>query len=72
MQGYVNIYFGPQLPLGWTALSTGQFPAIAPALQFFLTPATTFYSDPSKCSGGPAAGCPLIFKFSIGRVAPPL
>jgi hypothetical protein len=72
MQGYVNIYFGPQLPLSWTPLAANTFPTLPSALSFFLTPPTTFYNSPSTCPGGPAAGCPLIFVFSIGRVAPPL
>lgn len=70
MQGYVNIYFGPEMPLSWTNLPSSQFPTIPTAQQFFLTPQPVFYTDPSKCPGGPAAGCPFIFKFSIGRVAP--
>jgi hypothetical protein len=72
MQGYVNIFFGPEMPLSWTALSANQFPTIPTQQQFFLTPPTTFYNNPANCSGGPAANCPLIFKFSIARVAPPL
>ncbi len=72
MQGYVNIYFGPQLPLSWTALGTNNFPTLPSAMSFFLTPPTAFYSNPATCPGGPAAGCPLIFAFSIGRVYPPI
>lgn len=70
MEGYVNIYFGPEMPLSWTNLATSQFPTLPSALQYFLTPQPNFYTDPSNCSGGPANGCPYIFKFNIGRVAP--
>ncbi len=70
MQGYVNIFFGPQLPIAWGALTSSQFPTLPSAAQFFLTPPATFVTDPSTCSGGPAKGCPFVFKFTVGRVAP--
>ena len=72
MQGYVNIYFGPPMPVAWQSLTATQFPTIPSQQIVPLTPPTAFYTDPSLCPGGPAAGCPLMFKFSIQRVAPPV
>ena len=70
MSGYVNIFFGPQLPIAWGSLTPGTFPTLPAATAFFLTPPATFYTDPTKCPGGPAKGCPFIFEFTVGRVAP--
>jgi len=69
MQGYVNIIFGPNLPLVWDSLSASQFPPIPDEASTALTPPINFYSDPAGCPSGPPA-CPLIFKFTIKRVQP--
>lgn len=67
MVGYVNIFFGPPMPVKWEALTSSQFPAIPPELSIPLTPPAKFYTDPAQCSGGLPV-CPLIFKFTIQRV----
>jgi hypothetical protein len=70
MVGYVNVFFGPPIPLAWSALTADEFPPIPGQQLIPLTPPTTFYDDPAKCPGGPAAGCPLVFKFTVQRVTP--
>jgi len=69
LQGYVNIFFGPNVPETYETLTGTQFPVIPAAADFALTPPLNFYTDPTTCSSGPPA-CPLIFKFTIQRVAP--
>jgi hypothetical protein len=68
-QGYVNIYFGPNVPVVWDNLSANDFPQIPNEATFAVTPPLNFYTNPAACTGGPPA-CPLIFKFTIKRVQP--
>jgi hypothetical protein len=68
MVGYVNIFFGPPIPVVWQSLTTSQFPTIPPEQVIPMTPPAKFYTDPAQCPGGPAAGCPLIFKFTVQRI----
>lgn len=69
MVGYVNIFFGPPMPVAWQSLTADQFPAIPPEQLVPLTPPARFYDDPALCPGGPPS-CPLIFKFTVQRVTP--
>ena len=69
MQGYVNIFFGPPVPVAWENLTSTQFPTIPDEATFAVTPPLKFYTDPTTCTSGPPA-CPLIFKFTIKRVQP--
>ena len=68
MVGFVNIYFGPPIPVKWEALATGSFPSFPDELQIPLISPAKFYTDAAQCPAGPASGCPLIFKFQIQRV----
>jgi len=54
------------LPLTWTPLGDGQFPAFPPEASGVVTP-QRFVTDPSTCR---TDGCPLVFKFTIKRVTP--
>jgi hypothetical protein len=69
MQGYVNIFFGADVPLGWVSLGTTDFPVLPNEAQATLTPPANFYTDAAGCSSGPPT-CPLIFKFTIKRISP--
>jgi hypothetical protein len=69
LQGYVNMYFQPPLAPTWNELLGNQFPVLPPAALSALTPPTGFVKDPSLCR---TPGCPLVFKFTVGRVAPTL
>lgn len=68
MTGYVNIFFGPNVPAAWENLTSSQFPTIPNEASFALVPPVSFYTDPAGCSSGPPA-CPLIFKFTLKRVS---
>lgn len=65
--GYVNVYFQPPLPLTWTQLVGNEFPAFPPEANGLVTSPQGMVKDPSLCR---QAGCPLVFKFTIKRVAP--
>lgn len=68
MTGYVNIFFGPNIPVTWQNIKPSQSPTLpSQAIASALTSPTLFYTDPAMCPGGPPA-CPLIFKFTIQRV----
>ena len=69
MQGYVNIFFGPNVPLVWDNLTASQFPPIPSEAVPALTAPLSFYTDPASCASGPPA-CPLMFKFTVKRVQP--
>lgn len=69
MTGYVNIYFGPDVPVAWENLSEDQYPTIPSEATFAVTPPIGFYRIPANCPSGPPA-CPLIFKFTVKRVNP--
>jgi hypothetical protein len=69
MTGYVNIFFGPNVPLDWENLTSSEYPKIPNEATFVVTPPLNFYTDAATCSSGPPA-CPLIFKFTIKRVSP--
>lgn len=66
--GYVNAYFVPGIPLTWSKLAADAFPAYPAEALPMVTPPATFYKDPGTCQQG--AACPLVFKFTIKRVAP--
>jgi hypothetical protein len=69
MAGYVNIFFGPEIPVAWENISPGQFPTLPAEAAPAVTPPARFYTDPAQCGGGPPA-CPLVFRFTIKRVSP--
>jgi hypothetical protein len=69
MQGYVNIFFGPNLPVVWDNLTATQFPPLPNEATPALTAPINFFTDPATCASGPPA-CPLIFKFTVKRVQP--
>jgi hypothetical protein len=69
LQGYVNMYFQPSLAPTWNELLGDQFPVLPPAALSALKPPNGFVKDPSLCR---TSGCPLVFKFTVGRVAPTL
>ena len=69
MQGYVNIFFGPPVPVVWENLTSAEFPTLPNEAAPALVPPINFFKDPAQCSSGPPA-CPLIFKFTIKRVQP--
>lgn len=68
MTGYVNIFFGPAIPVVWQKLTPTQNPTLPAEIVPPLTPPVLFYTDPAQCPGGPPA-CPLVFKFTIQRVS---
>ena len=65
--GYVNIYFTGPIQQTWYPLLPNEFPAFPNEANVAVTAPTTFVRDPSLCR---QAGCPLVFKFTIKRVAP--
>lgn len=67
MEGWVNMYFQPAMAPSWTDLVGNEFPVIPPEATGLVTAPTGFIKDPSLCR---TAGCPLVFKFTIKRVAP--
>ena len=68
MVGTVNIFFGPPIPVKWEVIAAGAYPTFPNELLVPLTPPAKFVTDPAQCPGGPASGCPLVFKFQIQRV----
>lgn len=69
LQGWVNMYFNPGMVPGWSELLGDQFPVLPPEASGVVTPPSGFVKDPSLCR---ASGCPLVFKFTVKRVAPTL
>lgn len=65
--GYVNMYFSQPMTAPWVNLLPNEFPTLPPQSSVPLTPPSTFYRDPTFCR---VAGCPLVFKFTVKRVAP--
>src|SRR5262245_5995125 len=65
--GFVNMYFSQPMTLPWVSLLPNEFPTLPPQTSVPLTPPPTFYRDPTLCR---TAGCPLVFKFTVKRVAP--
>ncbi len=68
MVGYVNIFFGPEIPVLWQDIKPQENPALPAEIVPPLTAPILFYTDPAQCPSGPPA-CPLIFKFTIKRVS---
>jgi|SRR5579872_3953894 len=69
LQGYVNMYLLSGNTPTWTELLGDQFPVLTPSESTVLTPPSSFVKDPSLCR---TSGCPLVFKFTVKRVAPTL
>ena len=69
LQGWVNLYFNPGMVPSWSELLGDQFPVLPPEAAGVVTPPTGFVKDPSLCR---TSGCPLVFKFTVKRVAPSL
>ncbi len=67
MVGYVNIYFFPPLDLEWQELAPRQFPDLPPLANQIAAPPPKVFTAQSQCV---TAGCPLVFKFTVERVAP--
>jgi hypothetical protein len=65
--GYVNIYFFPPIPIAWEPLAANQFPALPPEAAGAVTSPAGVVTDPSTCT---TIGCPLVFRFTVKRVAP--
>ena len=65
--GYVNLYFSAPIQLTWFPLLDNEFPSFPSEANLAVTAPSTFVRDPSLCR---QAGCPLVFKFTIKRVAP--
>lgn len=65
--GWVNAYLLPPVSGAWSALLSNEFPTLPAEAAPYVTAPTTFIKDPSLCQ---TAGCPLVFKFTIKRVAP--
>lgn len=69
LQGFVNMYFKPAVAPTWVELLPNQFPVLPQGALDALVPPSGFVKDPSLCR---TTGCPLVFKFTVGRVAPTL
>jgi hypothetical protein len=65
--GWVNGYVTDPMPLDWQKLGENEFPTFPPEAVDIVTPKTPFLKDPHTCN---VPGCPLIFKFTLKRVAP--
>jgi len=65
--GYVNIYFNPPIPVDWEALGANDFPGLPAEANGVVTSPSGFVTDPASCT---APTCPLVFKFTVKRVAP--
>lgn len=66
LQGFVNLYFQPGNTPVWSELLGSQFPVLTPTEASVLTVPGPFVKDPSLCK---TPGCPLVFKFTVKRVA---
>lgn len=67
INGFVNLYFAPPLPVTWKRLLDGEFPVLPAQSNILVTSPTGFVRDPNLCR---TLGCPLVFKFTIKRVRP--
>jgi hypothetical protein len=65
--GYVNMYFSKSVVPDWVSLLPNEFPTIPAVVQPILVPPPTFIKDPTLCL---TSDCPLVFKFTVKRVAP--
>jgi len=65
--GWVNGYATPPVPLSWQPLAENEFPTFPPEAADIITPKNRFVTDPATCK---TEGCPLVFKFTLKRVAP--
>jgi hypothetical protein len=67
--GYVNAVFTAGIPMVWSRLGDNEFPAIAPQMEPMFTPPASFTLQPQRCANPGFPGCPLVFKFTIKRIA---
>lgn len=65
--GFVNIYFSAPIQQTWNQLLSNEFPAFPNEGNIVVTAPNGAVKDPNLCR---TAGCPLVFKFTIKRVAP--
>lgn len=65
--GFVNIYFFPPIPVQWESLGANQFPGLPSEASGVITSPAGVVTDPATCA---TLGCPLVFKFTVKRVAP--
>lgn len=64
--GYVNAYFTKSIPIWWQRLEPDEFPGFPSEALPIVTSPSGFVTDPGTCR---TDGCPLVFKFTIKRVA---
>jgi hypothetical protein len=67
LQGFVNMYLQPPMPVVWRELIGDRFPVLPPTANGLITSPVGFVKDPTLCR---TPGCPLVFKFTVKRVAP--
>ena len=65
--GHVNIYFFAPIPVQWQSLGALEFPTFPAEATGIVTSPSGVVTDPSTCT---VPGCPLVFKFTVKRVAP--
>ena len=65
--GWVNAYLTPAVPVSWTRLAEHEFPGFPSEGVPLVTAPSRFIRDPSSCR---TPTCPLVFKFTLKRVAP--
>jgi hypothetical protein len=64
--GYVNMYFTGPIAVDWVNLGTNDFPALPASINPAIIPPGQLIKDPTLCM---TPGCPLVFKFTVKRVA---
>lgn len=64
--GYVNAYLILAVPIWWQRLAPDEYPGFPSEALPVVTRPSGFVTDPGTCR---TDGCPLVFKFTIKRVA---
>jgi hypothetical protein len=67
LQGFVNLYFSQPIKTDWSGLLNDQFPVLPSTAAPLIASPAGFVKDPTLCM---TPDCPLVFKFTIKRVAP--
>lgn len=68
--GRVNAHLTAGVPVAWQRLADNEFPSIPSEASPLLTAPTGFIDSPQRCANPGTPGCPLVFKFTIKRIAP--
>lgn len=68
--GHVNAIFTAGVPVAYQRLDDDQFPSLPAQLAPLLSAPTSFTETPLRCANPGTPGCPLVFKFTIKRLAP--